>query len=174
MRPREAVRLPGLTRACAYRVGIPILSLAPVGEGGLGLRAHSSELAAHGRRVQPCVRRTSVVVETLALPARAAPHGRRVARPLSGAASGDWRATGDGLLRRLRIGRPSGGGRRRRCARAMRSGMHAHHAAVLTALVVRWRGRCMPRGQRPGGWFASTLPARVVLWECSDWSRSSR
>jgi hypothetical protein len=94
LRPREAVRLPGLTRACAYRVGIPILSLAPVGEGGLGLGAHSSELAARGRRVQPCVRRTSVVVETLALSERAAPHGRRVARPLSGAASGDWRATG--------------------------------------------------------------------------------
>ena len=37
-------------------------SLAPVGEGGLGLQAHSSELAARGRRVRPCVRRTSVVV----------------------------------------------------------------------------------------------------------------
>ncbi len=94
LRPREAVGLPGLTRAFAYRVGIPIMSLSPVGEGGLWLQAHSSELAARGRRVQPCVRRTSVVAATLALPARAAPHGRRVARRPSGAASGDWRATG--------------------------------------------------------------------------------
>ncbi len=78
MWPREAVGLPGLTRACAYRVGIPILSLAPVGDGGLWLGAHSSELAARGRRVQPCVRRTSVVGETLALSERAAPHGRRL------------------------------------------------------------------------------------------------
>ena len=89
--PREAVGLPGLTRAFAYRVGIPILSLSPVGEGGLRLRVHSSELAARGRRVRPCVRRTSVAAATLALPERAAPHRRRLARPLSGAAS---RATG--------------------------------------------------------------------------------
>ncbi len=35
LRPREALGLPGLTRACAYRVGIQVISLAPVGEGGL-------------------------------------------------------------------------------------------------------------------------------------------
>ena len=35
LRPREAVGPPGLTRAFAYRVGVQIMSLAPVGEGGL-------------------------------------------------------------------------------------------------------------------------------------------
>ena len=44
LRPREALGLPGLTRAFAYRVGIPVMSLSPVGGGGLWLRAHSSSL----------------------------------------------------------------------------------------------------------------------------------
>ena len=38
------VGLPGLTRASAYCVGVPIMSLSPVGGGGLWLQAHSSEL----------------------------------------------------------------------------------------------------------------------------------
>ena len=42
--PREAVGLPGLTRACAYRVGIQIMSLSPVGEGGLWLEHIAASL----------------------------------------------------------------------------------------------------------------------------------
>ena len=56
--------------------------------------AHTSELL---RVVGLCSRACdglALWVETLALSERAAPHGRRVARPLSGAASGDWRVTG--------------------------------------------------------------------------------
>ncbi len=44
LRPREAARPPGLTRAFAYRVGIPILSLAPVAEGGLWLEHIAASL----------------------------------------------------------------------------------------------------------------------------------
>ncbi len=33
----------------------------------------------------------------------------------------------------------------------------------LQQYVARWRGRCMARGQRAGGWVGSTPPTRAVL-----------
>jgi hypothetical protein len=84
--------------------------------------------------VQPCVRRTSDVAATLVLPARAAPHRRRSSPTAVRGCERSLARHGDGLLRRRCIGRPLGGGRRRRCARRLWSGMHAHHAAVLTAV----------------------------------------
>ena len=89
MRPWEAVGLPGLTRASAYRVGIQIMSLSPV-----GAQAHCSELL---RVVGLCSR----ACDRLALwlrrrrRLRALRHAAGAsARRLCGAASGDWRATG--------------------------------------------------------------------------------
>jgi hypothetical protein len=88
------VGLPGLTRASAYCVGVPIMSLSPVRRGRALAQAHSSEqLRTFGLCSRACDG-VALWVETLALSERVAPHGRRVARPLSGAASGDWRVTG--------------------------------------------------------------------------------
>ncbi len=41
---QEAVGLPGLTRAFAYRIGIHIMSLSPVGEGGLWIKHIAASL----------------------------------------------------------------------------------------------------------------------------------
>ena len=44
--PREAVGLPGLTRASAYCVAVQIISLSPVAEGGLWLKHRAASCCA--------------------------------------------------------------------------------------------------------------------------------